>query len=86
MLNGQWVIPEFEPVGLVPSGTKLTAFHSDDYKRAAGAEALQQIVDGVADCRYTANLDRVFKLGEIVEAHQYMEENRASGKVVVLIE
>jgi len=28
----------------------------------------------------------VFKLGEIVEAHQYMEENRASGKVVVLIE
>ena len=28
--------------------------------------------------------DGVFKLGEIVEAHRCMEENRAGGKIVVL--
>ncbi|MCB0855824.1 MAG: zinc-binding dehydrogenase, partial [Bacteroidetes bacterium] len=27
---------------------------------------------------------RVFQLDQIVEAHRYMEENRASGKLVVV--
>lgn len=73
MLSGIWTIPRFEPVAMIPSGTKLTAFHSDDLKGAAGARALQEIVDGVARGAYRANVDRVFRLDEIVAAHQYME-------------
>jgi NADPH:quinone reductase-like Zn-dependent oxidoreductase len=84
MLSGVWTIPNFEPVAMIPSGTKLTAFQSDDLKGAAGAKALQQIVDGVARGTYRANLDRVFRLDQIVEAHRYMENNLAVGKVVVL--
>jgi NADPH:quinone reductase-like Zn-dependent oxidoreductase len=76
--------PQFEPVGMIPSGTRLTAFHSEDLAGAAGASALQNIVDGVAQGAYKANLDRVFRLDEIVEAHRYMEASRATGKVVVL--
>jgi NADPH2:quinone reductase len=30
------------------------------------------------------NLDRVFAMDEIADAHRYMEANRAAGKVVVL--
>jgi NADPH:quinone reductase-like Zn-dependent oxidoreductase len=84
MLSGIWTIPNFEPVAMIPSGTRLTSFHSDDLQGAAGAPALQEIVDGVAQGVYRANVDRVFRLDEIVEAHRYMEANRATGKVVVL--
>lgn len=83
MLSGVWKMPDFEPVGMVPSGTKLTAYHSDDAAGAGSAAVLQRIVDGVAAGRYCANVDRVFGLDEIVDAHRYMEANRATGKVVV---
>jgi NADPH:quinone reductase-like Zn-dependent oxidoreductase len=83
MLSGAWAMPEFEPVAMIPSGTKLTAFHSDDLTGAVGAKALQDLADGVADGRYHANLDRVFTLDDIVAAHHYMETNQATGKVVV---
>jgi hypothetical protein len=68
MLSGAWVIPEFEPVAMIPSGTKLTAFHSADLAGAAGAHALQDIVDGVAQAAYKVNLDRALWLEEIVQA------------------
>ena len=47
---------------------------------------LQAIVDGVAAGTYHANLDNVFTLDDIVAAHHYMEDNRATGKVVVLVD
>jgi NADPH:quinone reductase-like Zn-dependent oxidoreductase len=54
MLSGRWAVPEFEPVADIPSGTKLTAFHSADLAGQAGARALHEIVDGVLDRRYRA--------------------------------
>ncbi|WP_037322942.1 zinc-binding dehydrogenase [Amycolatopsis thermoflava] len=83
MLSGEWVIPDFQPVAAIPSGTKLTAFQSNDIRGASGGEALQAIVDGVASGVYQPNLDQVFRLDQIVEAHAYMEANQATGKVVV---
>jgi NADPH:quinone reductase-like Zn-dependent oxidoreductase len=79
-----WVIHEFEPVAMIPSGTLLTAFHSDDIKGGAGAPVLQRIVDEVEAGVYRPNLDRVFGLDEIVEAHRYMEDDRAAGKLVLV--
>jgi len=81
-VNGIWTIPDFDPVAMIPSGAKLTAFHSNDAKGAAGAGTLQAIVSDVEAGRYGAHLDRAFPLDEIAEAHRYMEENRATGKVV----
>jgi NADPH:quinone reductase-like Zn-dependent oxidoreductase len=83
MLSGVWAIPEFEPVAMMPSGTKLTAFHSDDLKGAAGEAALQRIVEGVERGAYHANVDKVFPLEEAAEAHRYLEESRGTGKVVL---
>ena len=34
--------------------------------------------------RYRDNLDRTFPLADIADAHRYMEDNRAAGKVVGL--
>jgi NADPH:quinone reductase-like Zn-dependent oxidoreductase len=45
---------------------------------------LQRIVQEVEAGGYRPNVDRVFRLDDIVAAHRYMEDDRATGKVVVL--
>jgi NADPH:quinone reductase-like Zn-dependent oxidoreductase len=79
-----WLIPDFEPIAMIPSGTRLTAFHSDDFKGSAGATVLQRVIREVEAGVYRPNVDRVFGLDDIVAAHRYMESNHATGKVVVL--
>ena len=65
---------------------KLTQFTTESVTAANSTEALQQIVDEVAAGHYRLSLDKVFPFEHIVEAHRYMEENRATGKLVVLVE
>jgi len=79
-----WLIPDFEPVAMIPSGTRLTAFHSDDLKGSAGAPVLQRVVHEIEAGVYRPHLDRVFRLDDIVAAHRYMENDEATGKLVVL--
>ena len=79
-----WLIRDFEPVAMIPSGTRLTAFHSDDLKGSAGTVLLQRIVQEVEAGVYRPNVDRVFGLDDIVAAHRYMESNQATGKLVVV--
>jgi NADPH:quinone reductase-like Zn-dependent oxidoreductase len=79
-----WVIPDFEPVAMIASGTKLTAFHSNDIKGSAGAALLQQVIREVEAGVYRPNIDRVFGLADIVAAHRYMENNQAMGKLVAV--
>jgi NADPH:quinone reductase-like Zn-dependent oxidoreductase len=79
-----WVIPDFEPVAMIASGTKLTAFHSNDIRGGAGRAVLQGVISEVEAGVYRPNVDRVFGLDDIVAAHTYMENNQATGKVVVL--
>ena len=43
-----------------------------------------RIVHQVEADVYRPNIDRVFRLDDIVAAHQYMEHNQATGKLVVL--
>ena len=53
---------------------------------ARSTAALQEIVDGVAAGRYRPNLERRFPFDGIVAAHRFMEENRGSGKLVVVVD
>jgi NADPH:quinone reductase-like Zn-dependent oxidoreductase len=78
-----WLVPEFEPIAMIPSGTKLTAFHSDTLKGDAGAEVLRRVVRAVEAGAYRPNIDRVFRLDDLVSAHRRMEHNEATGKLVV---
>jgi len=86
LLGNAWVIHEFEPMAAIPSTVKLTQYSSDTVSAANSTQALQQIVDSVAAGRYRVNIDRVFHFNDIVEAHRYMEENRAKGKLVVVVD
>lgn len=77
-----WAIPEFEPIAMIPSGTRLTAFHSDDLK--GNATVLQRVVHEVEAGAYRPNVDHVFGLDDIVAAHRYMENDQATGKLVIV--
>jgi NADPH:quinone reductase-like Zn-dependent oxidoreductase len=79
-----WLIPDFQPIAMIPSGTRLTAFHSDDLKGSAGAAVLQRVVREVEAGVYRPSVDRVFTLDDIVAAHRYMEDNQAAGKLVAV--
>jgi NADPH:quinone reductase-like Zn-dependent oxidoreductase len=79
-----WLIPGFEPIAMIPSGTKLTAFHSDNYKGDTGKTMLQRIIGEVEAGGYRPHLDRVFGLDDVADAHRYMENNKATGKVVLV--
>src|SRR5690348_3170501 len=71
-----WLIRDFEPIAAIPSGTRLTAFHSDDAKGDAGAAVLERIVRNVETGVYRPNIDRVFGLDDIAAAHRYMEDTQ----------
>jgi NADPH:quinone reductase-like Zn-dependent oxidoreductase len=86
ILGNAWVLDGFEPLEDIPSTVKLTAYHSETTSAEASTAALQEIVDGVAAGRLRPNLYRRFAFDDIVAAHAYMEENRGSGKLVVVIE
>jgi NADPH:quinone reductase-like Zn-dependent oxidoreductase len=79
-----WLIRDFEPIAMIPSGTRLTAFHSDNIKGSAGTTVLQRVVREVEAGAIRPNVDRVFGLDDIVAAHRYMENNQATGKLVVV--
>ena len=79
-----WVIPDFEPIAMIPSATLLTAFHSDTIKGSAGTIVLQRVIHEVEAGVYRPNVDRVFDLDDIVAAHRYMENNQATGKLVAV--
>ena len=46
---------------------------------------LQELVDQIAAGSLQVKVGRLFHLDEIVEAHRLMEENKAGGKIVVLM-
>lgn len=79
-----WLLPDFEPIAMIPSGTKFTAFHSDTLKGAAGNPVLQRVVHEVEAGLYRPNVNHIFDLADIAAAHRYMENNQATGKLVVI--
>ncbi|MFI5609620.1 zinc-binding dehydrogenase [Amycolatopsis sp. NPDC051903] len=79
-----WLIPDFEPIAMIPSGTRLTAFHSDTLKGNAGATTLQRIIHDVETGTLRPAAARVIGLDDLGAAHQYLEDNRGAGKLVLV--
>jgi NADPH:quinone reductase-like Zn-dependent oxidoreductase len=86
LLGNVWVMEHFEPLEDIPSTIRLTTYHSSSTSAARSTAALQAIVDGVAAGRYNANLAGRYRLHEVVAAHRFMEANRGSGKLVVVVD
>ena len=86
ILGNEWAIANFEPFMHIPSSVKLTTYQSETLNISTASVALQDYVTGVEQGKYEVRIDRVFAFDEIVEAHEYMESNKASGKLVVLVD
>lgn len=82
MLGNQWTLPDFSPMGIIPTGVKLTIYagESGDVTQAE----LQGFVDSIASGEIQVKIAKVFPLEEIVEAHRFMEDNLGTGKLVVV--
>ena len=82
MVGNAWEFDRFTPMGAIPSTVSLTTYagESTDFM----ATPLQMVVNDVEGGRMTPKIGAVFELDAIVEAHRRMEENAASGKIVVL--
>jgi NADPH:quinone reductase-like Zn-dependent oxidoreductase len=76
------VVRYLRPNGGDSYGGCLTTYagESDDFMRTPLDELIEQISAGTLKVQ----VGKIFHLGEIVEAHRCMEENRAGGKIVVL--
>lgn len=84
ILGNEWTMKDFTPMGDIPSLGKLTVYMGES--KNLSKELLQEFIDEVEKGIITLNIDRVFKLDQVAEAHQYMEENRAKGKIVVAVD
>ena len=82
MLSNAWVVESFYPIDYLPTGVRLTAYGGD--ATDLPADVLQDYLAAAADDPGLIPLDRVFPLDDISEAHEYMEQNRATGKIVVI--
>jgi NADPH:quinone reductase-like Zn-dependent oxidoreductase len=83
-LSNQWTVRDFSPNEYLPKGVRLAGYSGDagDLPR----EAFQEILDAVAAGRLDFPADRVYDgLEQVPQAHDDMEDDRATGKLVVRV-
>jgi NADPH:quinone reductase-like Zn-dependent oxidoreductase len=82
MVGNKWSFDDFSPMEVIPTAVCLTTYDGgpEDFMRTP----LDELVEQVAAGSLQVQIGKVFKLDDIAEAHRCMEENRASGKIVVL--
>jgi NADPH:quinone reductase-like Zn-dependent oxidoreductase len=82
MLSNQWTVPDFYPIEYLPRGVRLAAYGGD--ASDLPAPVLQRFLDRIADSTFDLGPVRVYPLDGIHAAHQALESNAGSGKIVVL--
>jgi NADPH:quinone reductase-like Zn-dependent oxidoreductase len=89
-LGGLDPIKDFNPLLQMASGVHLNFFGSFVFggtpEFPLSDVPLNSIVRAVADGKFDAKPFKVFRFDEIQEAHQYMEDGRARGKMVVVVD
>ncbi len=83
ILGGKWELSSFRPMGDIPTAVRLTS-----YSGGAGditPEQLQQYVSMVERGELEIARGPVWSFDQLRAAHQAMDENRANGKMVVVV-
>jgi len=81
ILGGAWTMKEFTPMADIPSLGRLTVYSGD--ANNLDKDGLQDFIDAVGQESLTLNIDKIFNINQIAEAHSYMESNQGRGKIVV---
>ena len=85
-VSGKWAFDDgFSPMVSIPTAVSLTAYHSS--AKGFVETPLDEIIDQLGAERIRTLIGKVFiGLEKINEAHQCMDEDKAGGKIVVLID
>lgn len=83
IVGGSWVLPEFAPNAIIPSGVFLTSYSSSS--EVFSAEPLNRVARAIKDGTMLI-LIKTWRLHQIVEAHAVMDESTAEAKRVVLVD
>lgn len=74
MLSDQWTVPDFYHMDWLPNGVRLTAYSGEAADLAPAT--LHGFLDEVAAGRATVPIGKVYRLDQIVTAHEDMEAGR----------
>lgn len=82
IVGNKWTIDNMNPMELIPSAVCLTVYggNEKDFMRTP----LEEMVENVEAGKMKIAVGKVYKLDEIVQAHEMMDSNKAGGKIVVL--
>jgi len=83
ILGGQWELAAFRPMGDIPTGVRLTSYSggASDISR----DDLQRYVTMVEHGELTIGTGPKWRFDQLPLAHQAMDDNRANGKMVVVV-
>jgi len=82
MLSNEWTIPDFYPIGYLPTGVRLTAYSGN--AADLPEPVLQDALDRLAAGTLTLGPVTVYPFERVRDAHRDIEQNRVSGKVVIV--
>ncbi|MFF9281348.1 zinc-binding dehydrogenase [Streptomyces griseosporeus] len=82
MLSNEWTVPDFYPIGYLPTGVRLTAYGGD--ASDLPAPVLQTYLDRIAAGEISLGPVHTYALDDIRTAHRDLEEGRRVGKLVGL--
>lgn len=82
IVGNKWTLDSVNPMELIPTSVCLTVYSGgpEDFARTPLEEMAQQVAKG----EMKIAVGKVFKLDDIVAAHELMDSNKAGGKIVVL--
>lgn len=82
IVGDRWTWDKVNPMEAIPTTVSLTTYSgtAQYFMHTPLDKLAQQVASGALPLQ----LGRTFHLSELAEAHRYMEENRAGGKLVVL--
>ena len=83
ILGGEWELPSFRPMEDIPTGVCLTSYSGG--ASDISSEDLQRYVSLVESGDLEIHRGPVWSFEQLPDAHRAMDENRANGKMVVLV-
>jgi NADPH:quinone reductase len=84
MLSNVWTVKDFYPIEYIPTGVRLTSYGGSAHDLPKNV--LQGYLDDVAAGKAIVPIHKMYDMEEIGTAHEDMEEGRAAGKLVVLVD
>lgn len=83
ILGGQWELASFRPMEQIPTGVRLTSYSGG--ASDITAEQLSSYVSMVERGELELQRGPVWSFDQLRDAHRAMDENRAGGKMVVVL-